>query len=70
MRLPECLLCPKCGHRPTWHGSMIRDAESIGCNWEDHCPEDSFDFTTGYMPIEEAIASWNAAVTKATEGEA
>ena len=70
MTFPECLPCPKCGHQPTWHGSMIRDAESIGCNWEGHCPEDSFDFSTGYLPVEEAIAAWNAAVTKHTEGEA
>ena len=60
----KCLDCPVCGHQPMWHGSMIRDAESICCNWEDHCPEDSFDFDTGYLPVTEAVESWNRAVTE------
>lgn len=60
---PRCEKCPVCGHPPRWHGSMIRDAESIGCNWEDHCPQEgSFDFVTDYLPVEQAVAEWNAAV--------
>lgn len=63
--LPECLNCPVCGHRPQWMPSMRREAESIGCNWEDHCPEaGSFDFMTDYLPVTEAVTRWNAAVTE------
>jgi hypothetical protein len=42
---------------------MIRDAESLDCNWDDGCPtEGSFDFCTGYLPVPEAITAWNKAV--------
>lgn len=62
MGLPECLNCPVCGHQPEWMPSMIKEAEAIGCNLSDHCPEDYFGFDTGYLPDEEAVAKWNAAV--------
>lgn len=65
-----CKLCPVCGHQPNFSPSMIRNAESVGCNWEEHCPENSFDFTTQYLPIDEAIAAWNAAVDAHIEKEA
>ena len=56
-------LCPVCGKMPTFSPSMTRDAENVGCNWEDHCPkEGSFDFTFGYLPMPEAIEKWNEAV--------
>lgn len=55
--------CPVCGHGPKFMPSMIRDAESVGCNWEAHCPEGgSFDFCTPYLPMDEAIRQWNEAV--------
>lgn len=61
--MDACKPCPVCGRQPTWHPSMIRDAESIGCNWEDHCPEvGSFDFTTEYLPVDQAVSQWNTAV--------
>lgn len=58
----QCKNCPVCGHQPHFSPSMIRDAESVGCNWDNHCPEQSFDFTTQYLPFDEAISAWNAAV--------
>lgn len=55
--------CPVCHHQPSMHGSMVSDTESIGCNWDPHCPQiGSFDFMTDYLPIGEAIAEWNSAV--------
>lgn len=67
--MPEqCKPCPVCNHYPRWFGSQ-RDGflESIGCNWERHCPEEgSFDFMTPYLAPEKAIAEWNAAVDRAT----
>lgn len=59
----ECKPCPVCGHPPTWFGSMIRDGESIGCNFEEHCPEEgAFEFSTHPLPDAEAIRAWNEAV--------
>lgn len=59
------LPCPVCKKPPSFHGSMVRDAESVGCNWEDHCPrEGSFGFQTDYLPVFEAITLWNAEVQK------
>mgnify|MGYP001761411581 CR=1 FL=1 len=58
----KCLPCPVCGRQPHWYPSMIRAAESIECPWDDGCPENSFDFSTGYLPDDEAVAAWNAAV--------
>lgn len=60
---PECVKCPVCGHSPQWMPSMTQEAESIGCNWDSHCPEvGSYDFTTDYLPVSEAVSKWNAAV--------
>ena len=65
----QCLPCPVCGRQPRWYPSMIRAAESIECPWDDGCPKDnSFDFSTGYLPDAEAVAEWNKAV-RAHKGE-
>lgn len=60
MALPKCLDCPVCHRQPMWYASG--DAEDIQCPWDEGCPEDSFDFSTGYRPALEAIAAWNDAV--------
>lgn len=60
--MKPCLDCPICHRQPHWCPSMVRDAESVGCNWDDGCPEDSFDFMTDYLPIKEAVAAWNLEV--------
>lgn len=59
----DCKNCPVCGHQPFWYGSMKSPGEEcIECPWAPHCPEDSFDFSTGYLPADKAVAKWNSAV--------
>lgn len=61
--MKPCKDCPVCHRQPHFYPSMRREAESVECPWDEECPKDeSFDFSSGYLPIDEAIDAWNKAV--------